>query len=221
MLGRILSDKMANLASRKHSPARQNGENRWKRVSKSTSWRAPLRRARRRIKSTLGRVAHSAVVIDATLRFAPGRPRETALRIFALNRWIAQTQEILQRALRDVGSATDLVAEQADQAHDAPALLTSTTILYLAAAYELGQVSARLAQTASRLAADTSWAFVHTGNVPEPPPAPARPNVVRHAPVVVILRRSVIVSFSVELARKICRGRAPPIGSIALSVHRN
>lgn len=192
-----------------------------KRISRGASWRAPLRRARRRIQSTLGRVARSGVVIDATLRFAPGHPRKTAQRIFALNRWITQAQEILQRALRDVGSATDRAAVQADQAPDAPVLLTETTFLYLAAAFELDRVSARLTETASRLAADTSWAYVHTGTVPAPPAVPARPKLVRHAPVVVILRRSFIVSLSVELARTIWRGRAPPIESIARSIHRN
>jgi len=122
--------------------------------------------------------------------------------------------------LRSIGEATDRVGEQAEQALDAPALLTETTILFLAAAASLDEVSARLAETASRLAADTSWAFVHTGTVPAPPPlVPARPKFVHSAPVVVILRRSVIIAFSVELARKICRGRAPPFDSIALSIH--
>src|SRR4051794_8840736 len=90
-------------------------ESRCRRISRGASWRAPLRRARRRIWSTLGRVAHSGVLINATLRFAPGHPRETAQRIFALNRWLSKTEEILQRALRSIGEATDLVGDQADQ----------------------------------------------------------------------------------------------------------
>src|SRR4051812_41635901 len=88
---------------------RQAGENRCKRVSRGASWRAPLRRARRRIASTVARAARTARIIDATLRFARGHAAETAERLFELNRELRDAQKMLQRALHSVGECVCLV----------------------------------------------------------------------------------------------------------------
>ena len=202
------------------SRTRQAGENRCTRVERSAPWRRPLRRARRTIAATLGRLEETGRIIDATARFAEGRALETSRRLNLLNHLIGQAEAGLQRALRSVEQTTVLVAAHADRAGDAPALLLVTTALWLDAAMRLDHVSARAVETSSRLVREGRWTPVNASTV-APRVSSARPHHVRRAPVVVIRRRWFIVAFSVELARKICRGRAPPFDSTARSIHRS
>ena len=167
----------------------------------------------------MARAVQSAHIINETLRFAPGHPLETARRIFALNRGLRDAQKILQRALHSVNECMCRVEQQADQAQDAPALLSETTARWLAAAAALDEVTGRLEAVSSYLASDTSWAYAKTDTDPAPVPVPLKPSYLGRAPVVVIRRRWFVIAFSVELARKICRGRAPPFESTAISIH--
>ena len=202
------------------SRTRQAGENRCTQPRQRAPWRRPLQRARRRIVATLGRVEETGRIIDATARFAEGRALETSRRLHLLNRLIGEAEAALHRAMRCVEQSTALVAAHADQAGDAPALLLVTTALWLDAAVRLDRVSARAVETSSRLVREGRWTPVNASTV-APRVSSARPHHVRRAPVVVIRRRWFIVAFSVELARKICRGRAPPFDSTARSIHRS
>lgn len=169
----------------------------------------------------MARAVRSAHIINETIRFAPGHPLETAQRILAVNRGLREAHKTLQRALHSVSECVCRVEQQADQAQDAPALLSETTARWFAAAVVLDEVSGRLQAVSSYLVSDTSWAYAKTDTDPAPIPAPVKPSYLGRAPVVVIRRRWFVTAFSVELARKICRGRAPPFESTALSIHRS
>jgi hypothetical protein len=199
------------------SLSRQDGANRSRNVA---SWRVPLRRARRAIRSTLDRVETCSRVIEATVRFAAGRPLETSRRIRRLSNWIDEAGACLQRASRGVGETVRLAEKEPDRAAAAPALLFDTTGRWLDAAERLNEISVRLVETSARLVHDARSRGVVPADAPAQP-VPSRPAHFRHAPVVLIRRRWLIIAFCVEVARKISRGRAPPSDSSAHSYHRD
>src|SRR5689334_18138747 len=81
------------------SSSRRYGANRSQRMRRGvSSWRVPLRRARRRIDSTLARLETSGRVIDATDRFGTARPLEASLYLGHLANWIGDAHLSLQRA---------------------------------------------------------------------------------------------------------------------------
>ena len=204
------------------SLSRQSDARRRRRGRNAAPWRAPLRRARRRIDATLGRVETTAVVIDATVRLAAGRPLETSRRLHRLQQWIGEAGARLQRALHSVEETTSLVAREPHRAAEAPLLLFDVTERWIDAAARLNEISTRLVETSARLLDDArSRGFAAGSTVVRTQTVRVRTTPTRHAPVVLIRRRWFIVAFSAEVARKICRGRAPPSDSSALSDHRS
>jgi hypothetical protein len=192
------------------SLARQVGANRSRRQARGTSWRAPLWRARRAIRSTMARVETSERVIDATARFAAGRPLETSRRLLLLGECIEEAGACLQRAIVDVEKAVRLAEEEPDKASAAPALLALTTLQWFDAAARLDESSARIAKTSACLLSETLQRGAQP-LVPTQRPARVRCAPVRHAPVVLIRRRWLVTAFAAEVAIEISRGRAPPL----------
>ena len=192
------------------TPARRIGANRSRRPARRSSWRAPLRRARRAIRSTVARVETSERVIDATARFAAGRPLETSRRLLLIGEWIAEAGARLQRAIFNVEKAVQAAEERPDQAAAAPALLALTTVQWLDTAAWLELTSARITETSACLPLESRQCDAQP-LVTTQQPARIRCAPVRQAPVVLIRRRWLVTAFAAEVAIEISRGRAPPL----------
>ena len=122
----------------------------------------------------------------------------------------------LQRAWRQAERPAD---GQTDWAQGDAVLLMDATLRWNVVAMRLDDVSADAARpvlVAQEVRASLSC--LADALLPARRSTGSRPPVRHHASVVVFLRRSVIVAFSVEVARKICRGRAPPVDFTARSL---
>lgn len=179
-------------------------------AAKRAAWRAPLRRARRAVDCALRRVEASNRVIDATLRFAAGRPLETSRRLQRLGDWMVDAQAHLSRVVRELHRSAECAALAPETASAAPALLVDTTARWLDAAVRLDAVSGRVVQTSALLAdhARCRPAFFAAGA--ERPAVPALARRPHPAPPVLIRPQWFVTTTTAEAARSVSRGRAPP-----------
>jgi hypothetical protein len=113
--------------------------------------------------------------------------------------------------MREAEASLQRLWRQADAAQVDPALLDATLRWNVVAA-RLDDVSTGAAQPSALLGEEArpGCAFLAGLVLPTSRPAPNQPASRGRASVVLIRRRSAIVAFSVEYARKISRGRAPP-----------
>jgi hypothetical protein len=156
-------------------------------VRSQATWRDPFLRARRAIDSALGRYESSGRIIDASHRFGADRPKE---RLLQLSIWLDQTIVRLERAIRDMETWVERLPDY-DQAQD-------FTFPFIGAAFRCMQLLAWLDELRTR-AAEALAQVSH-----------ASPRHPRFGSVIV--RRSPVAFATVaDAARKVSRGRAPPL----------
>jgi hypothetical protein len=196
-------------------------------VRSQAIWRAPLRMARRALDSAIGRIETSGRVIDATLRFGADQPMERAQQLCRLSEWIGEAEQQLGRAIQRVDESVRQIALAPEVAADSPRLLTDTTLLFVETAARLEQLSARAVEVSRQIVEETqAWAASAEPGAAAPA-APSRParaaspgHGSRRTPV--LIRRSRVAFATVaDAARKICRGRAPPLSRPAHPIHRS
>jgi len=157
-------------------------------VRSKATWRDPFLRARRAIDSTLEGFAPSGRVIDASFRFGLGGPTEQRQRLVQLAVWLDQTIVRLERAIRDM-------EQWAERSPDEP---QDFTFPFIGAAFRCMQLVAWLDEL--RAHAAEAWAqVVH-----------ASPRHPRFGSVIV-RRWPVAFATVADAARKVSRGRAPPL----------
>jgi hypothetical protein len=166
-------------------------------------WRRPLRRARRAIAATLGRVEQAGRVIDAAARFGRQRPLAATDRYVHVAARLAGAGTTLELAARSLSETTDWIALAGVPA-GAPELLVETTTLWIAVAARLADTSNRMDAAFGQLLRDVQAGAV----LPEPIVDASRP---AEAGRYTILRtQSTSAARSLAAARKVSRGRAPP-----------
>jgi len=159
-------------------------------VRSRATWRDPFLRARRAIDSALGRYESSGRIIDASHRFGADRPMEQRQRLLQLAAWLDQTIVRLERAIRGMEEWVERLPDY-DHAQD-------FTFPFIGAAFRCMQLVAWLEELHARAA--EAWAQVSHAS-------PRRPRFVS-----VIVRRSPVAFATVaDAARKVSRGRAPPL----------
>lgn len=165
-------------------------------VRSQAIWRVPFRRARQAIDSGIGRIETSGRVIDATLRFRASPPRERVRQLLQLANWLDQAVARLERAFHGMEETVERAPEYA----------ADFTLPFLGAAMRCIETIGRLDKLAVR-AAEASAQLVQV--------SPRRPRF-----VIIVTRRSTFAFATVaDAARKVSRGRAPPLSQPALSIH--
>jgi hypothetical protein len=167
------------------------------------AWRRPLRRARRAIASTLGRIEQAGRVIDAAARFQRQRPLAATDRYVHVAARLAGAGATLDLAARSLSETTDWIALAGVPA-GAPELLVETTALWIFVAARLAETSNRIDAAFGQLLLDVQSGTVLPENVERvlnPSGCEAAAPIVRR-----VENRSHINDGAVS----ICRGRAPP-----------
>jgi hypothetical protein len=159
-------------------------------VRSKATWRDPFLRARRAIDSTLEGFAPSGRVIDASFRFGLGGPVEQRQRLVQLATWLDQTIVRLERAIRGMEKWAERSPDY-DYAQD-------FTFPFIGAACRCMQLLAWLEDLHARAA--EAWAkVVHA--------SPRHPRFVS----IIVRRWPVAFTTVADAARKVSRGRAPPL----------
>ena len=180
-------------------------------------WRAPLRRARRAINSVIGQIATSGQVIDATLRFGAHRAMERAWQLYRLFQEIDGAQRALHRALRGIEETHRQLGLAPEMAPDSARLLMDAALRFAATAAALDQLGQRADQLSAQVVEETQAWAASVAAAPAAPAAPAQPTRAAAPrrplfPLTVIIRRSPVAFATVaDAARKVSRGRAPPL----------
>ena len=150
------------------------------------------------------RLEGSGRVIEATALFGAARPFEVSPPMTRLVRQIIETRRGLEHACDGIRESFHLLTADPDFSPAGAWLLLDTTVRWVDTVEHLFETWWRLGQTSERIvrhARAAAAAYV----------APAKRAPIRRPTVVLIRRRSVLIAFCVELARKISRGRAPPV----------
>lgn len=194
------------------------------------SWTRPFRRTRRAIECTLRLIHSSCRVIEAAERFAAGRPVRATRQLEIVSGLIGEAVEHLDRAARGLRQTADRVAQSPDVALDAPDKLVAATAQWIAAATQLAAFSERLNDTSTWLSDSVkSGAIpiplqeqtadagkpVTTFRLIAPPLLPPDwfSDEGNDVPRIPVRRRRSVCLTVVEAARRIFRGRAPPLVS--------
>ncbi len=172
-------------------------------------WTRTLRRTRRAIRATIGRVEASARVIDAAERFAPARPVAATRQFVLVSLWLSQAAGHLCRAARGLEETTNSWMYVAGEATTGPQRIAEATGYWIDAAGQLAEVSNRLHASFERLAGAVRCAALPVQAVLSRS-IPDRNGV--DAPCFIPGPRA--AASAVAGARKISRGRAPPFRSI-------
>jgi hypothetical protein len=186
------------------------------------AWRRPLRRVRRALDASFRLIASSRRVIDASERFAAGSPARSAARLQQVSEWMVDASEQLGRAVRALRDTRDRAALAPGQAAEAPARLVESTLRWIDAAGTLAALSERLEVTFARLRDTVQRGGVVSGYAKTAADSRAqsaggrptkRPS--RASGLVSIAsirrRRPAPASRAADAARRISRGRAPPL----------
>ena len=193
------------------------------------SWTRPYRRTRRAIESSLHLINACRRVIEATESLAAERPIRAARRIQVASGWLDRAMAQLSCAAAGLRKTRDRAAQSPELALDAPAKLAEVTVQWAKAAMELDTFSARLEhasawlldgvksgsiaipieeQGADARKADTTFRLIAPPILP-PDWFPYESN---NAPCIPARQRSICLTVA-EAARRIFRGRAPPLVS--------
>jgi len=236
---RLRDVKEKNVANAENRPASQRNANHSRRVrvrsfaadrDRRRSWTRPFRRTRRAIESSLHLISACRRVIEATEGLAAEHPIRAARRIGLASGWLDRAMKQLDCAAAALRKTRDRAAESPELALDAPAKLAEASVLWFKAARELDASSEKLEHA-------STWLFdgVTGGSIPIPveeqganagktvttfrliaPPIlppdwfPYESNDVPCVPA----RRQRSACLTVdEAARRIFRGRAPPLVS--------
>ena len=166
------------------------------------AWRRPLRRARRAIAATLGRVEQAGRVIEAAARFERQRPLAATDRYVHVAARLAGAGASLHLAARSLSETTDWIALAGVPA-GAPELLVETTALWIFVAARLAETSNRMDAAFGQLVRDVQSGAI----LPEPIiDAPRR----FEASSSILRTQSFSAARALSAAREVSRGRAPP-----------
>jgi hypothetical protein len=237
-LMRLREVKDKNVATAEHRPASRQNANHSRRArvrsfaadrDRRRSWTRPYRRTRRAIESSLHLISACRRVIEATESLAAERPIRAARRIQVASGWLDRAMKQLHCAAAGLRKTRDRAAQSPELALDAPAKLAEASVLWFKAARELDASSERLEHA-------STWLFdgVTGGSIPIPIeeqganagkrvpirliPPPLRPPdwfpyESNDVPCVPARRQRSVCLTVVEAARRIFRGRAPPLVS--------
>ena len=193
------------------------------------SWTRPYRRTRRAIESSLDLINACRRVIEATESLAAQRPIRAARRIQVASGWLDRAMAQLHCAAAGLRKTRDRAAESPELAFDAPAKLAEATVQWAKAAMELNTFSARLEHA-------SAWLLdgVRSGSIAIPieeqgadagkrgptfrliAPPILPPDWFQYesndVPCIPARQRSACLTID-EAARRIFRGRAPPLVS--------
>ena len=193
------------------------------------SWTRPFHRTRHAIERALHLIDSSAHVVEAAERFAARHPVRAARDFERASAWTGEAMAQLSRAANGLRDTADHVRQTPDVAADAPALLLDASARWFEAALRLDALSARLSGTSAWLRD-----AVKGGAIPVPfeeqTADPRQPVVFRlthtpifpperlslernHIPAIPTRRRRSTCRTVAEAARRIFRGRAPPLVS--------
>jgi hypothetical protein len=190
------------------------------------SWTRPFRRTRQAIDRSLRLIEESGRVIEAAERFAAHRPLRAAREYERVSGWLDEATAQLLYAVRALTVTTAKIALSPAQASDAPPLLLEAAVRWAGAAGKLAVLSNRLDDTfdiildavAGGTPLDFSQLFrkpIVTAQVIRLRPVPERRLSSGDGAIYVIRdrrRRSVRITVA-EAARRIFRGRAPPLAA--------
>jgi hypothetical protein len=187
-------------------------------VRSQESWKRPIRRVERAINSSLRLAEASRRVIDATERFAAGRPfKQTSRQLLRVSVWLTRAGDQLGLAVHGLQETTDAAKRAPERAADAPQRLFVDTARWIDAAGRVAVLSNRLEEVYASLRA---LATRPCGILLESPrvdialrsalAAPRRIPSRGRLSVVPVRRRRHALSGAVDGARKVSRGRAPP-----------
>jgi hypothetical protein len=235
---RLRDVKDKNVANAENRPASRRNANHSRRArarsfaadrDRRRSWTRPYRRTRRAIESSLDLINACRRVIEATESLAAERPIRAARRIALASGWLDRAMRQLDCAAAALRKTRDRAAQSPDLALDAPAKLTEAAAQWMKAAGQLAAFSRRLEDTSTWLfdgvtggsiaipveeqGADAGKT-VNTFRLIAPPILPPDwfPYESDDAPCIPARQRSVCLTV-VEAARRIFRGRAPPLVS--------
>lgn len=194
------------------------------------SWTRPFCRTMRAINRTVRLIDSARRVIEASERFAADRPVRATRQLQLVSSWLTEAAWELGRAARGLRATADQAEQTPELALDAPEKLVDATIGWSNAARELAALSDRFDDTFGWLVDS-----VTSGAIPIPveeqtadagktattlrltatPRLP--PNWFSYekndAPCIPVRRQRSVRLTVVEAARRIFRGRAPPLVS--------
>lgn len=191
------------------------------------SWTRPLRRTRQAIERSLRLIEESGHVIEAAERFAARRPLRAAREYERVSVCLAQATAQLSCAVRALSVTTAKIELSPAQASDAPPFLLDAVIRWAGAAGKLAVLSDRLDDTfgliLDSIAAGTPLDFSELFRNPDVAarrvislrPLRARRLSAANGSIFVMRNRrrgSVRITVA-EAARRISRGRAPPLAA--------
>ncbi len=194
-------------------------------------WRDPMRRMRSAIQSSFRLIETCSSIIDDTARLAAARPIRATRRLQRVAGLLAHAVTHLARAAHGLQATAESAALTPETASEAPGLLIESTLLWVDAAEQLNAVSERFDEAfATLLASVESGAvpidFAELSRDSRPAVAAQRINPVRlflawnrsHksdcARFFLKRRRRFAPAAVAEAAKKVFRGRAPPLVSI-------
>jgi hypothetical protein len=190
-------------------------------VRSQESWKRPIRRVERAINSSLRLAEASRRVIDASERFAAGRPfKKTSRQLLRVSVWLAHAGDQLGVAVRGLQETTDAARRDPERAAEAPQRLFVDTARWIEAAGRVAVLSNRLEDLFASLRASAmkprgiliespTVDIAHRSALAAPRRTPSRG---RLTPLPVRRRRHAL-SGAVDAARNVCSGRAPPLVS--------
>ena len=212
---------MSRAVRRQHTPRRGASHSRraglrWRRPRAARQpWTRTLRRARQALGSPLSRIEASARVIEAAARFAPSRPFAATKQILLVALWLSEAVVHLDRAARGLQETTEWIAITGAPA-DVPQRITDSTFQWIDASRRLLDVSNRLDTTFAQFCGAVTGGVIRFES---PSPAFATDVVTSDAivardgngaPLLFIVEPRAAAA-AVAGARKISRGRAPPL----------
>lgn len=197
------------------------------RARRRRSWLRPFRRTHQSVNHSLRLIEKSGRVIEAAERFAARRPLRAVRKYERVSGWIEEATKELSSAVRDLRMTAEKIALSPTQASDAPPLLLETAARWVGAAGKLAALSDRLDDTFDLIIdAVETGATLDLSRLCSNPIVPAR-KVIRLRPLpprrppcnsarIRVIhsrrRRSPHLTFA-NVARRIFRGRAPPLSS--------
>jgi hypothetical protein len=192
------------------------------------SWTRPFRRTRRAIESSLHLINACRSVIEATESLAAVRPIRAARRIELASGCLDRAMKQLDCAAAALRKTRDCAAQSPELALDAPAKLAEVAAQWMKAAGQLAAFSQRLEDTSTWLFEGVTGGSIaipveeQTGNAGKtifrliaPPFLPPDwfPYESNDVPCIPLRRQRSLCPTVAEAARRIFRGRAPPLVS--------
>jgi len=194
------------------------------------SWIRPFRRTRRAIERSLRLIDSSRRVTEASERFASERPIQATRHLVLVLGWLDEAASQLDCAAAGLRKTADRAAQSPELALDAPEKLIVATGEWIEAAGQLAAFSERFSDTFARLcdsvkdgtipiplveqtAHPEKSAVTFRLNAPPRLPSDWFPDESNDAPCIPVRRQRPDCSTVAEAARRVFRGRAPPLVS--------